>query len=317
MTRSSVQRRAFTLIELLVVIAIIAILIGLLLPAIQKVREAASRSQCENNLKQLGLAIHGYHDSFLMFPNENMNHGTGYQTASDPNPAWTGNLFFMLLPYIEEQAQVNPVTTSMANAQPIKLFICPTRRSTAMGPVVDYCSGNIATHTASQLGTLANSKFMTILGGKSSGLSGVSPEVSLGTTMALVTAADGTSNSLLLSHKSMLPSSYSTVITSTTVSSHTNNTSIWDAGWAASLTDTSGPVFGVYWGDHQRWFNTGPVQDSVSSYAYSMGSPHPGSMPSLFADGSVRSYEYSSSAAGDLVWAQLWFWNDGVAVDAP
>src|SRR5688572_7859792 len=111
------QRRGFTLIELLVVIAIIAILIGLLLPAVQKVREAAARMSCTNNLKQLALACHNYHDVHERFPGYAGGTGTGNTALWLPQ----------ILPYVEQSA----VAQANKTDADIPTLKCPSNQSVA------------------------------------------------------------------------------------------------------------------------------------------------------------------------------------------
>jgi prepilin-type N-terminal cleavage/methylation domain-containing protein/prepilin-type processing-associated H-X9-DG protein len=111
--KSRFSRPAFTLIELLVVIAIIAILIALLLPAVQQAREAARRTQCRNNLKQLGLAMHNYHDNFQQFA------PTVMATVGDPNLTWSGGskggYMVRYLPYLDQSPLFNAINFSGLN----------------------------------------------------------------------------------------------------------------------------------------------------------------------------------------------------------
>jgi prepilin-type N-terminal cleavage/methylation domain-containing protein len=148
------KRHGFTLIELLVVIAIIGVLIGLVLPAVQKVREAANIIRCSNNEKQLMLAIHAYHDTYSLLPPSNFYRVVNSQTRN----AAEGSAFYALLPFYEQDNLFNQCTQDIPNpgylaAQfvPLAIHFCPSDPTTTNGVgTVDphYATGNYALNLA-------------------------------------------------------------------------------------------------------------------------------------------------------------------------
>jgi prepilin-type N-terminal cleavage/methylation domain-containing protein/prepilin-type processing-associated H-X9-DG protein len=287
-------RRAFTLIELLVVIAVVAILIGLLLPAVQQVREAAARTQCQNNLHQIGLAFHNHHDSLGFFPTGGWEWWTpptyvnGAPTVGAQQAAGWG---FQILPYLEAEntwrgggATTDLGRIAVAVGTPNKVFFCPTRRppQTVIVGYTDYLDGMTLTRA---LCDYAASNFHTTLA-KQTGV------VRQRIPNRIADITDGTTNTLMVSEKRM------------------NLSLMGQAQQADGIGYTSG------WDQNtDRTTDKGPKPDfqKDSDTSKRFGSSHPGRFNAVFADGSVRPISYSIDP---VLFSYLGNKSDGQAINA-
>jgi prepilin-type N-terminal cleavage/methylation domain-containing protein len=314
-TRNRTRRRGFTLIELLVVIAIIGVLIGLLLPAVQKAREAASRSTCQNNLKQIALGCHSYHDSYKVLPAN-------------------GSVSFLKLicPYVEQ--------TNNNGSLAVKLYVCPSRR--APGPYTDYVGVAPSSVYTSNITSKQNSTGGWDYSG-TYGYSVVTTALGTDTGVAFTQISDGLSNTLLLGHKAVDPAKQGGsspadlnwdqagpgVMLGWKTQSYTynhsykygNQTYSYNYTYSYLVPDPTQPLVSTNTkrSDGQYGYASIYGDRLLAQYAWynsyiptSFGTPHTANiMPAAMCDGSVRNLTYIQSAMLGINDNQVIYWGPG------
>ena len=305
----------FTLVELLVVIAIIGALVALLLPAVQSAREAARRMSCQNNLKQIGLAVHNFNDTFGHFPTSG-NGGTPTLVSGSPAgvkgvPYQQAGMLFQILPFIEQQTLYTSGDVAKIRATPIKGYYCPSRRppltrpnsgGTALLALNDYAlplwkdttagtglggnSGGCWNWWGDGTGDQTNHPFykntIFVRGGK-----GADTAYPPG-RMAEVT--DGTSNTMMMGEKFVDISRYRPPQVDLDPA---------EAGASPNSGFTDNGYFQGWAWSTMRCTQGGPIRDrrypatGASAWWQMFGSAHPSGMTSVFADGSVKSISFT------------------------
>ncbi|QDU31892.1 Type II secretion system protein G precursor [Anatilimnocola aggregata] len=283
----------FTLVELLVVIAIIGVLVALLLPAVQAARESARRTQCNNHLKQIGLAFHNHADTHGYFP----SNGWGWSYVGDPDGGFAenqpGGWAYNILPFIEQNALhdlgLGPAGMAKLDAlarmveTPVKFFHCPSRRP-ARPYVIDSThqpvnSSPITAGAKVDYGVNCGDGSINQDGGGSSGVAAHDPNVWTGISfrkskVRMSQVLDGTSNTLMVGEKYLNPVFYTT---------------------GTDQADNENLYVGLN-NDNSRSTNAGffpPLQDRKGLSNYSFGSAHASGFNAVMCDGSVRLIQYT------------------------
>ena len=264
----SLKPRGFTLVELLTVIAIIGVLIALLLPAVQAAREAARRTSCQSNLRQIGIALHSYLSLHGCFPPGYLANANTYTS-----PHWSWSAF--LLPHLEEQSLYDVLgvntqefgggaslaTPCTATQTPLSVFVCPSDRGPALnGSKGLFAKSNYRGIEGSQ-GTTTNETFdlMTSRNGV----------IYLNSCTSISAITDGTSNTLAVGECSLDPSGQTYIGT------------LW-----AGMRGLSGGM--LFESDATWWIDSEPLYCINGQAAQAFSSRHPGGAHFVFADGSVH-----------------------------
>jgi len=314
------KRSGFTLIELLVVMAIIATLMGLLLPAVQKVREAASRVECSNNLHNLGIACANYHTNATYFPTGGLN-GSVVQTANDQrnrlganstivsgkNQPW--GWAYQVLPFVEQQNLYENLTDAIIVNSAIRMFACPSRR-VASSPVRFDFVGNGGNLIDTSLQAPSTSpippQYLPFNGIFQLGTYTTATQTYSCPVVRVTDLKNGSSQTVLIAEKSVPSNQYDAPTPaqgdypgfmgdfgSNTVFVPFSQSSIRAAVYT-STTASSTVVGDSYGGPYPDRGSTTAAATAANDFGWAFGSAHPMSMNAAFADGSVRRVVYGS-----------------------
>jgi len=278
MAKQKPRSRGFTLMELLVVIAIIGVLIALLLPAVQKVREAAARIQCANNLKQIGIAFHLHHDQLQFFPTAG-NGADPPRTMSGGSPVMGAGQdlgwAYQILPFLEQSNLWKEADELVVKAAKIPVYFCPTRRS----PVSYHVAASDAGPVDPTLGLRGQIDYAGCLGESRTVTNGI---VITSPTINIARVPDGTSTTLMVGERFVHFPAYNQYY------KPGGESDVHRGGYTAGNASAS---YATLRGSAQS-----PAQDRPDYLGTAdfprFGSAHSGAFAGLFADGSVRSIRY-------------------------